>query len=545
MLSPTELRVDSSPRLAHPALLHPSPVPRVIKPLLRKALYLSPCLVLAAPLASAGVGLVRTGGVLGQSLHYDLTGDPGELYIFLPSTNMGPTPLALIDPLDTRSLDVGINLLSAMVIGSLGLGGQSALTFPLPADPALSGVPIHAQLMTLPGMPTVIDEISSRSSVVLGLHGESFLGVGELAVPSAGYGSAALHDGRVLLGGGSAPDGLGGTLPSSTLRVFDPQDQSFATLAASLTYSALTPAAVTLNDGRVLFCGGVGVGNLVVASAALFDPATGTTSAAAAMPGPRSQHTATLLADGRVLVTGGVKAINSADPIAGLNDIIGTSAIYDPANNTWSNAASLPLPRVGHNATLLPSGRVLITGGLEVGSLFGIPIPSIVNTCRRYDPPSNSMLSTGSIQGARALHSQLTLNDGRVLVAGGAGGDVLTQNFFSLATCSVYKESTNSWTAVTSLPEVRTFPSLIETGGKVHVLSGVGTIDLTSLTGTPVTSIASGDLTTFTWTTVGSMVYGRPLSNSIAIDGGERIVTLGTGDNGVPAPDQSAEVYIP
>lgn len=517
----------------------------MIHPLLRKVLPLLPCLALVAPSASADVGLKRTGGVLGQTLHYDLSGDSGELFVFLPSTTLGPTPLALIDPTDPRSLDVGINLISAMVVGSLGLTGQSSLTFPLPADPALSGVPIHAQLMTLPGMPTLIDEISSRNSVVLGLHGESFLSVGSLSVATAGYGSTALQDGRVLLGGGGVDNGSGLTLPSNVLRIFDPQSQSFENLTVGLTYSALTPAAVTLSDGRVLFCGGVGVADAILAGASIYDPVSGTTSAAAAMPGPRSQHTATLLADGRVLVTGGIKAVNTADPIASLSDIIKTTALYDPVSNTWSNTASLPLPRVGHNATLLPSGRVLITGGLEIGSLFGIPIPSIVNSCRRYDAPSNSMLSTASFSGDRALHGQLTLADGRALIVGGADGDVLTQNFFSLATCAVYNEGTNSWTNVTSLPEVRTFPSLVEAGGKVHVISGVGTIDLTTLSGTPVTNIASGDLSSFAWSSVGTSVYARPLSASIAIDGGERIVTLGPGDNGTPADDLTAEIYIP
>lgn len=155
------------------------------------------------------------------------------------------------------------------------------------------------------------------------------------------------------------------------------------------------------------------------------------------------------------------------------------------------------------------------------------------------------MQSTASFSGDRALHGQLTLSDGRVLVAGGADGDVLTQNFFSLATCSVYSEPTNSWSNVPNLQEVRSFPSLVEVAGRVHVISGVGTIDLSTLSGSPVASIASGDTTTFNWAPAGTMVYPRALSSSIAIEGGERIVTLGTGDNGVPSIDLSAEVYIP
>lgn len=495
--------------------------------------------------AFGGVGLVRSDGVLGSNLQYDLTGDPGELFVLLPSTSTGPTPLAIIDPTDARSLDVGIDLLSVVTIGSLGALGQTSVAYPLPLDPALSGVPIFAQLMTIPGPTTLIDEISSLNSVTLGMHGESFLSIGNLPVATAGYGSALLPDGRVLLGGGGVDDGLGNTIPTSTLRAFDPQTQGFQSLTATLTYSTSVPAAVALADGRIFFCGGVGVNSAVLNGASIYDPATGTTSAAANMPGPRSQHTATLLADGRVFITGGVKAINSADPIAGLSDILKTSSIYNPATNSWSSAASLSLPRVGHNATLLSSGRVLISGGLEIGSFFGVPIPAIVNSCKRYNPSNNSMMSTASFSGNRALHSQLLLSDGRVLVAGGADGDVLTQNFHSLNTCRVYTESSNTWGNVPNLPEVRTFPNLVETGGKVHVLSGVGTIDLTTLSGAPVTNIVSGDLATFNWASVGTMVFPRPLSNSIAIEAGTRIVTLGPGDNGLGTDDLTAEVYIP
>jgi N-acetylneuraminic acid mutarotase len=502
-------------------------------------------LALCTSTAFGGVGLTRSGGVLGSTMQYDLVGDPGELFAFLPSTNTGPTPLSIIDPLDTRVLGVGIDMLSLLTIGSLGPLGQTTLSFPLPADPGLSGVPIHAQLMTIPGTLTLIDEISPVNSFVLGLHGESFLSLGSLPVATAGYGSALLPDGRVLLGGGGVDDGLGNNIPQNTLRVFDPQTQGFSDLAATLTYAAMTPAAVALADGRIFFCGGVGANDVVLSGASIFDPVTGTTSAAASMPGPRSQHTATLLNDGRVFITGGVKAVNSADPIAGLNDVLKTSKLYDPATNSWASAASLPLPRVGHNATLLGTGKVLISGGLEVASLFGIPLPSLVNTCKRYNPSNNSMMSTASFSGDRALHSQLTLSDGRVLVAGGADGDVLTQNFFSLNTCRVYRESTNSWTNVMSLPEVRTFPSLVEIAGMVHVISGVGTIDLTTLTGTPVTNIVSGDLATFNWTSVGTMAFPRALSRSIAIEGGDRVVTLGPGDNGLGTDDLTAEVYIP
>jgi len=503
------------------------------------------CAVLFAPQASAQANLTRTGGVLGNVLSYSLEGAPGKIYVLLPSPSQGPTPLSIIDPLDPRSMDVGIELLNRLVIGSFDGAGNATVNFPLPAAPALSGIPIYTQMMTVPGSPTIVDEISNRTDFVLGLPGDSHLALGELSVETAGYTSVVLDDGRVLLGGGGVVNGLGATVPSTSLRIYNPQTQGFEDLAASLTYPSITAAGTKLSDGRVLFCGGIGATDSVLSGASIFDPSTGLTTAAASMPVPRAQHTATLLADGRVFVTGGVKALNSADLLSALGDILGSSTIYDPVGNSWSAAASMPQPAIGHSATRLPSGRVLITGGLEIGSLFGVPIPSITARCLFFNPATGTMTSAPSLSGVRALHGQIGLSDGRVLVAGGAAGDVLTQSFFSVATCRVFNEATNSWTSVGDLPEVRTYPNLVEAGGMVHVLSGVGTIDLTTLSGSPVVGIASADLTSFAWTSSGTMVFARPLSAALAVDGGERIVVLGPGDNGTAVVDRTAEVFIP
>ena len=494
--------------------------------------------------SSSGTELTRTGGVLGGTLTYTIEGDPFELFAFLPSTNTGPTPLSILDPLDPRTLGVGIDLLSTLVVSGLGPTGTAVVAFPLPADPSLGGLPIHAQAMTLPGAPTLVDELSNVTAQRLALPGDCYLSIGELSQDVAAYGTAPLPDGTLLLGGGSVYLGAGG-IPSADLRIFDPQTQGFEDLAANLSYAGVNPAAVALADGRVLFCGGIGVADAVLSAASIYDPVTGTASAAAPMPGPRVQHTATLLADGRVFVTGGVKALNAADPISGLSDILGTSAIYDPVADSWSGAASMSLPRVGHAATLLPSGRVLISGGLEIGSLFGVPIPSIVNSCVRYNPANNTMIGTANFSGDRALHGQVLLSTGQVLVAGGADGDVLTQVFNPLNSCRLYDEGSNSWTNVASLPEPRTYPNLVEAGGKVHVLSGLSTIDLIGLTGMPVTAIASSNVSGISWTTVGAMQLGRPLSAAFAVEGGERIVVLGPGDNGLPAADRTADVYVP
>ena len=69
----------------------------------------------------------------------------------------------------------------------------------------------------------------------------------------------------------------------------------------------------------------------------------------------RDYHTATLLPDGRVLVSGGYSG-TAALPSAEL---------YDPSTGIWTVTGSLGTPRYNHTATLLPNGRALVSGGFN------------------------------------------------------------------------------------------------------------------------------------------------------------------------------------
>ncbi len=123
-----------------------------------------------------------------------------------------------------------------------------------------------------------------------------------------------------------------------------------------------------LPQGDILFTGGFGgrvwIGGFRLSggnpsvSAERYNPTTGRWTGAGHMATTRLRHTATLLHDGRVLVVGGVTTLSDRTSRA-----LATAEIYDPGSNTWTAAASLHSPRSDHSATLLADGRVLVVGG--------------------------------------------------------------------------------------------------------------------------------------------------------------------------------------
>jgi N-acetylneuraminic acid mutarotase len=190
--------------------------------------------------------------------------------------------------------------------------------------------------------------------------------------------------------------------------------------------------ATLLTDGRVLVTGGSTVSSAAAkgyvnnASAEIYDSVANTWTATPPMSVARSHHTATLLPDGKVLVVGGENALYLVEASA---------EIYDPVANTWTATRAAPVSaRSQHTATLLPSGLVLIAGGFNI--VQGVLTP--LNTAELYDPVLHTTTSTDGngvvttvITGgmnftatapmafARYGHSATRLADGRVVVVGG------------------------------------------------------------------------------------------------------------------------------
>jgi len=169
--------------------------------------------------------------------------------------------------------------------------------------------------------------------------------------------------------------------------------------------------ATLLSSGKVLVAGGIGANGAAIASAELFRPSFSNFSSSAPMKTSRAYHTATQLQNGKVLITGGFDANNN---------VLAQSELYDPATDAFYATGSMTVPRAYHSATLLLNGMVLIAGGSAASDLTtGAPLDSI----ELYDPATGKFTSpaTSFLTDPRFYHTATLLKNGQVLLAGGIG----------------------------------------------------------------------------------------------------------------------------
>lgn len=238
---------------------------------------------------------------------------------------------------------------------------------------------------------------------------------------------------------------------------------------------------------------------LALLSGLLPTEARATAEATGPMAAPRSEHTATFLGTGKVLVAGGT---NSTGRLA-------TAELYDPATGTFAATSPMPEARNGHTATMLPNGKVLVAGGSDDSGALA--------TCRLYDPRTGSWTTTGSMATARREHTATLLSNGKVLVAGGQNGT--PPGYTALSSAELYDPTTGTWAATGALGSARAghAAALLE-NGKVLVAGGQ-----TRWIPLPALYTATAylyDPSTGTWSATGSMTAARRSFTLTRIPGG-------------------------
>jgi N-acetylneuraminic acid mutarotase len=276
---------------------------------------------------------------------------------------------------------------------------------------------------------------------------------GAMKTARAYYVGVLLRNGMVLVAGGCTNSNC--SAATSTAEIYDP-NAGIWRATAKMSMLRYFFSATPLSDGSVLVEGGCNQGNCttVTTSAEIYNPRTRVWAPTGQMKVGRDYHTATLLKNGKVLVTGGYTVTGASNSVE----------MYDPTTATWSAMASMISGRALHTATALPDGTVVIAGGL-VGYLPG-------DVSEVYRPARNAWTATGSLNTKRAGPAAALLPNGHAIVTGGYS--YTRPYYYDLASCELFDAATGTWSFTGSTASSRYEHALVVLGnGQVLAVGGL------------------------------------------------------------------------
>jgi len=283
-----------------------------------------------------------------------------------------------------------------------------------------------------------------------------------------GHSATLLHDGRVLFAG-RAPYNY--TTSSATAEIYDPATEQW-TYTGSMSGPRSAQFATIFNSGPlsgyVLVAGGGYYSPAAggwLDTAELYNPNTGTWTLTGSIHTARNAllyYGGALLPNGSYLIVGGLNdkegryncpnasevfnqrtqkwtwtsrrantaqggtvllpngnALAAGGCTGSRYDDVNTAQLYNRSTNVWTATTSMSVNRLYPSLTVLFSGQVLAAGGQNGGYGYG----GCNSSAELYDPPSGKWLLAGNMSAPRFLHPSVLLPSGKVLVAGGAGGD--------------------------------------------------------------------------------------------------------------------------
>lgn len=380
------------------------------------------------------------------------------------------------------------------------------------------------------------------------------LSAGSLATARKAHTATLLQNGLILVAGGYN----GTNTVYSSAELYNPLTGQSQTVSSSMNSPRVYHTATLLKNGKVLIVGGSsGVGNAYtyLNSAEIFDPSTNSFAAAGNLNLARARHTASLLQNGKVLVTGGQD--DNPGQIAGIET-------YDPQTNTFTMLATFGTNLRFHSATAMADGKVLLCGNTksyiydpsagtvtDKNSSFGLTtylqsstlLPDGVvllagghNSSSSHDAFywfSGTMQYMGIMGSKRVYHSSTLLPDGRVLVCGGKNISTSTVH----ASCEAYTKSSNSFAAVATLLNARDeHTATLLPGGKVVFIGGGGQ------SGTALQQVEMIDVYDTSVANTGTMVTARAYHHMTMLADNR---VLHNGGSTASSTLASSEIYDP
>lgn len=330
------------------------------------------------------------------------------------------------------------------------------------------------------------------------------------------HSAALLPDGRVLLAGGFGDSIL------NHVDLFDPLTNTFTAGSAMLT-PRMNFAVTLLPNGRLLSSGGWSDSGLTASAETFSAPqayyrwksTTGSLSIGTESP------TATLLANGKVLVAGGI--------IPQGNNLVYSklTALYDPVTQTFT-MGQMNYARDQHTATALPNGRALIFGGIG-------PNDARVPNVELYDPITNTFIDIGNFP-SRLSSAAVLLANGKVLVTGGYDINGSGTYRGAVLYAPSYSGGNGAWFAAVSLANEarKDHTATLLRNGKVLLAGGINTT---------AAELYDPNATSNAFSYTGNMTYIRTTGHrATLLPSGEVLLTGGSNGSG---PQASAEIYNP
>jgi hypothetical protein len=334
-----------------------------------------------------------------------------------------------------------------------------------------------------------------------------FSSTGSMNVARVNHTATRLANGEALVAGGSNSAAI---LASAEL--YNPATGKW-TLTGSMTIGRWNHQAVELPDGRVLVAGGFDTNDNVTASAELCNPSTGKWMATGNMGVAREDFTLTLLPNGEVLAAGGAGGLASAE-------------LYNPTTGTWTATSSMTSSNGTSDAILLQNGEVFVTMNLNLYNASTSTWTVITNAPSHRGTAPFALFPNGNV----------------FLASGGIFGD------------DIYNPSTSQWTSIAPPPcttrsqNCESAGALLNTG-RVLVAGGVTYVNAQPYPIEETNGLAAlFDPATLTWATTGSMNKSRLGETMTVLSNGQVLIAGGqTFDKhlGHLVEIASAELYTP